>query len=55
MNYLFWKRVFDVVASTGALLVLSPVFLVTAVLIKLDSRGPVFFHQERLGRGGRAV
>lgn len=52
MNYLFWKRVFDVVAATGALLVLSPVFLVTAVLIKLDSRGPVFFHQERLGRGG---
>ena len=47
------KRLFDWVASTFGLLALSPVFLVLAVWIKLDSSGPVFFRQERVGRGGR--
>ena len=44
------KRAFDVVASAAALVVLSPVFLVCAVAIKLDSRGPVLFRQRRVGR-----
>jgi lipopolysaccharide/colanic/teichoic acid biosynthesis glycosyltransferase len=47
------KRILDVVGSALGLLVLSPAFLAIAVAIKLDSRGPVFFAQERLGRGGR--
>jgi lipopolysaccharide/colanic/teichoic acid biosynthesis glycosyltransferase len=47
------KRTLDVVGSILGLLVLSPLFLALAVAIKLDSPGPVFFTQERLGRGGR--
>lgn len=44
------KRIFDVVASGVGLLVLSPLFLVLAIWIKLDSRGPVFYRQVRVGR-----
>jgi exopolysaccharide biosynthesis polyprenyl glycosylphosphotransferase len=46
------KRPFDVAASLLGLLVLSPVFLIIAVLIKLDSPGPVFFRQRRVGKNG---
>lgn len=45
---LFFKRVFDIVVSFLMLLVLSPAFLVLAVAIKLDSRGPVFYRQVRV-------
>lgn len=44
------KRLFDIVASGLGLLVLSPLFLIVAVWIKLDSPGPVFFRQVRVGR-----
>lgn len=47
------KRIFDVVVASVGLVVLSPLFLVFAILIKLDSRGPVFFRQERAGLGGK--
>jgi lipopolysaccharide/colanic/teichoic acid biosynthesis glycosyltransferase len=47
------KRLFDVIFSLFALIVLSPVFAAAAVLIKLDSKGPVFFLQERVGRNFR--
>lgn len=47
------KRLFDVIFSLFALIVLSPVFATAAVLIKLDSKGPVFFLQERVGRNFR--
>jgi lipopolysaccharide/colanic/teichoic acid biosynthesis glycosyltransferase len=47
------KRIFDLVASSIGLVLLLPLFLVIGVLIKLDSRGPVFYRQERMGRGGR--
>lgn len=43
------KRLMDVVFSICALLILSPVFLLLALWIKLDSKGPVFFHQKRVG------
>lgn len=43
----------DLVGSTLGLLILSPLFLLMAVAIKLESPGPVFFRQERVGRGGR--
>lgn len=46
----FIKPVFDFIISAVALVVLSPVFLLVSILIKLDSKGPVFFKQERLGR-----
>jgi undecaprenyl-phosphate galactose phosphotransferase/putative colanic acid biosynthesis UDP-glucose lipid carrier transferase len=46
------KRVFDVVASAAILVLLSPLMLMTALLIKLDSRGPVLFRQKRNGFNG---
>ena len=48
------KRSFDAVGSAVALALLSPFLLVTAILIKLDSRGPVIFRQTRIGRDGGA-
>ena len=44
------KRLFDIVASGCGLLVLSPIFLIVAIWIKLDSEGPVFYRQVRVGR-----
>ena len=43
------KRVFDIVASGLGLIVLSPLFLILAIWIKLDSKGPVFYRQVRVG------
>lgn len=48
-----FKRLFDIVASAGLLLLLAPVMLLIALLIKLESPGPVFFLQERIGEQGR--
>ena len=50
---LFIKRVIDVSVSFCALLVLLPVFLIIAVAIKIDSEGPVFYRQERVGMNGK--
>lgn len=47
------KRIFDVLASGCGLLVLSPIFLILAIWIKLDSNGPVFYRQVRVGRNNR--
>ncbi len=47
------KRAFDVVVAGSALLVLAPLLIVVAVLIKLEDRGPVLFIQRRLGRGNQ--
>lgn len=47
------KRLFDMVASGCGLLVLSPVFLFLAIWIKLDSEGPVFYRQVRVGRNNK--
>lgn len=46
------KRIFDFVSALVSLIVLLPVFLMTAILIKIDSCGPVFFRQARVGRNG---
>jgi exopolysaccharide biosynthesis polyprenyl glycosylphosphotransferase len=51
---LFLKRVLDLAGAVAGLIVLSPVFALIAALIKLDSPGPVFFRQVRVGLGGRA-
>jgi lipopolysaccharide/colanic/teichoic acid biosynthesis glycosyltransferase len=48
-----WKRSCDIVFSSLGLLLLSPFMAIVAVLIKIDSRGPVFFRQERIGQGLR--
>lgn len=47
------KRLFDIVFSTAGLVILSPVLLCASLLIKVNSPGPVFFKQERIGRGFR--
>lgn len=47
------KRTFDIVSSSLLLLIASPVMLVTMLLIKLDSPGPILYSQERVGLGGK--
>ena len=47
------KRLFDLLLSSLGLLILGPAMLLIALAVKLDSPGPVFFRQERVGRGGR--
>ena len=45
---LFLKRLFDIVGSALMLVLLSPPFLILAIAIKVDSKGPVFYRQERI-------
>jgi len=47
------KRMFDIVVAAAALVVLFPLLVLSALLIKLDSPGPIFFKQERIGRNFR--
>ena len=49
----FFKRVFDLFLSLFALLLLCPILILLALLVKLDSKGPILFKQERIGRNGR--
>lgn len=51
IGYCFIKRLFDVVSSACAMVVLSPVILVTAIAVKVTSPGPVIFKQRRVGKG----
>ena len=56
MKYKFisiFKEAFDKAIAIVALIILSPLFIIISVLIKLDSRGPVFFVQERAGVKGK--
>ncbi|HEY3727523.1 MAG TPA: sugar transferase [Solirubrobacteraceae bacterium] len=48
------KRAFDVAGASIVLVLVSPVILITGLMVKLTSHGPVFFRQERVGRGGRS-
>ena len=47
------KRAFDIISSGLGLIVLSPLFIILAIWIKADSKGPVFYRQTRVGRGNR--
>lgn len=47
------KRAMDVSVSLIVLILLSPLYLILALAVKFDSRGPVFFRQERIGQGGK--
>jgi len=49
----FAKRLFDIVGAIVALIVTAPLVIVAAILIKLESRGPVLYKSTRIGRGGR--
>ena len=53
ITYSFLKRTVDITASATALLLLSPVFLVTSLAIKNDSKGPAMFTQKRIGKDGK--
>ena len=48
------KRIFDILISGFALVALSPIFCVTAALVKLEDKGPVFFTQQRIGLKGQS-
>ena len=50
-NYI--KRAIDIIIASGVLVILSPILLITAIAIKLESRGPVIFKQQRVGLGGK--
>ena len=52
--YKFFKRLFDIVVSLIILVLFSWLLLLTAIAIKLESKGPVIFKQDRLGKGGKA-
>lgn len=49
------KRVMDLALTIPAIILISPLLLLTALLIKLDSNGPVLFRQQRMGRGNRLI
>lgn len=47
------KRLFDIIVSSTGLVLFSPVFVILAIWIKLDSKGPVFYRQKRVGKGNK--
>jgi lipopolysaccharide/colanic/teichoic acid biosynthesis glycosyltransferase len=47
------RRLIDLVAATAGLLIVSPLFALIAIAVKIDDGGPVFYRQERVGRGGQ--
>ena len=53
LGYFFIKRIIDVVGALCGILLISPVMIVVAIWIKLDSKGPVFFAQQRVGQDGK--
>ena len=53
--YPFFKRFFDLLFSLSFITLFSPVYLLIALLVKLDSRGPILYVGKRLGRGGRHI
>ena len=50
---LFFKRLIDIIGSLILLIILSPILIIMAILIKIDSKGPVFYRQERVTTYGR--
>jgi lipopolysaccharide/colanic/teichoic acid biosynthesis glycosyltransferase len=52
-GYRIAKRALDVTASAAALVVTSPIIIAIAAAVRLESHGPILFHQERIGLGGR--
>jgi undecaprenyl-phosphate galactose phosphotransferase len=49
----FIKRIFDLLVSIILFILLLPIFVISAILIKLDSKGPIFYIQKRIGKGGK--
>lgn len=53
--YKIFKRTFDIISSICGIIVLSPVFLMISIAIKLDSKGKVFFKHKRIGKNGKEI
>ena len=53
--YFFVKRVLDILLSLMALIICSPLFLLCPILIKIDSKGPIFYKHKRIGKGGKTI
>lgn len=53
--YIKIKRVIDVILASVALILLSPLFAIIAIAIKIDSKGPVFFAHKRIGKNGKII
>ena len=51
----FCKRLFDIISSLLALIILSPIFLILILLIKIDSKGPAFYGHKRVGKNGKTI
>ncbi|EDS78511.1 galactosyl transferase CpsE [Clostridium botulinum C str. Eklund] len=51
--YFFKKRIIDMFGALCGIIILLPIILITAIAIKLDSKGPVFFSQDRVGKNGK--
>lgn len=51
--YAFVKRAFDIVASAAALIILSPIMLIAAILVYVDDPGKVFYGHVRIGKNGK--
>lgn len=51
--YEFLKRTMDILASLAGLIVLSPVLIIVSIMILIDSKGPIIFSQDRIGKNGR--
>lgn len=52
-GYFFIKRLIDLIGSAVGIILLAPVFLITVIAVKLESHGPMFFVQERVGLNGK--
>jgi len=52
-GYYFFKRTMDIVCSLMALIILSPIFLIVVIAIRIESKGPAIFSQERVGKDGK--
>lgn len=53
--YFIIKRLFDILLSLVAIVILLPVFIIISIIIKLDSKGPIFFKHKRIGKNGKMI
>lgn len=55
LHYKFLKRIMDIVGASLGLIILSPIFLILGIMVKIDSSGPIFFSHKRLGYKGELI
>lgn len=53
--YRFFKRCFDIVCSSFAIILLSPVYIILSIVVKCTSKGPVFYSHKRIGKNGKEI